>query len=251
MMNPNKPSESVSSSMPNWSVLHGGDESWRKKIVGDISEMFVIPRYVEFFGSHFGKASNLTFLELGSGTADISQAITRKYKRPNGPIKAYVLSEQFPEGVAWLREKGLEVLELDACALALADSSYDVTVSLDVMHHVANPRSMACEMMRVARGKCLLVESNGLSVFRKLKELTPAHRQAGEKSFTPWQWRGFFEGHPGYKISRFELFPFLFPFKVPSRFLGVLVAFNRIVEKIPFFRWQCSSVAIFVEYQRV
>ena len=33
--------------------------------------------------------------------------------------------------------------------------------------------------LRVARGRCLLTESNGLSIFRKLKELTPGHRAAG------------------------------------------------------------------------
>jgi hypothetical protein len=42
----------------------------------------------------------------------------------------------------------------------------------------------------------------------------------------------------------------LFPFKVPHFFLPALVAFNKTVEKVPFFCWQCSSVAIVVDYTK-
>ena len=108
---------------------------------------------------------------------------------------------------------------------------------------------MAAEMMRVARGDLLLVESNGLSVFRRLLELTPGHRRAGERSYTPWRYQSFFKGHSGYVIESFEIAPFLFPFKVPRVLLGALVRFNRLIEKVPVARWQCSSVWIRVRYR--
>ena len=108
---------------------------------------------------------------------------------------------------------------------------------------------MAREMMRIARGRCLLVESNGLSIFRKLRELTPAHRAAGERSYTPRAYRRFFEGHPGYSVTRFAIAPFLFPFKCPQSLLPALVAFNRAIERMPLARWQCSSVYITVDYR--
>src|SRR5262245_54513484 len=154
-----------------------------------------------------------------------------------GQIGRYVVSEYFPEGVQWLKQTGLEAIQADAQNLPLPDAAFAVCLEFDVMHHVADQRAMAREMMRVAQGRCLLTESNGLSVFRKLKELTPGHRAAGEQSFTPRRWRSFFEGHAGYELTKFEIFPFLFPFKVPPALMPALVWWNRTVEKIPFFRW--------------
>jgi ubiquinone/menaquinone biosynthesis C-methylase UbiE len=230
-----------------WSLIHDPNASWRKKIVGEISDIFIIPRYVKFFKSKFENDRGLSFFEIGSGNGDISTAILSSNK---GEIGSYTVSEYFPEGVEWLKKRGFDAVVADAENLPLADSSVDVSLEFDVMHHVNNQRMMAREMMRVARGRCLLTESNGLSIFRRLKELTPAHRAAGEKSFTPSRWRSFFENHEGYELTRFEIFPFLFPFKVPSIFLGALLWWNRAVEKIPFIRWQCSSVAIYITYKK-
>jgi hypothetical protein len=122
-------------------------------------------------------------------------------------------------------------------------------VAFDVMHHVSDPRAMAREMMRVARGRCLLVEANGLSVFRKIKERSAGHRRAGERSYLPRRYRSFFEAQ-GWALTRFEVTPFLFAFKVPSRWLKLLVTFNERIERVPGLRWQCASLAINVGYRR-
>lgn len=235
------------SAKENWSSIHDPEQSWRRKIVGEISELFIIPRYVEFFKSKFGSDHGLSFFEIGAGNGDISSALLQANR---GEIAHYTASEYFGEGVEWLKARGLDAIVADAQKLPLADSSVDVALEFDVMHHVDDPRAMAREMMRVARGRCLLTESNGLSVFRKLKELTPAHRAAGEKSFTPAQWKGFFERHDGYELTHFEIFPFLFPFKVPRPLLPTLLWWNRVVEKLPVLRWQCSSVAIYLTYRK-
>lgn len=237
-----------SNSNEDWSIIHDPNASWRKKIVGEISDLFIVPRYVSFFKSKFGADRGLTFFEIGSGNGDMSTAILASNQ---GEIAEYTVSEYFPAGVEWLKQCGLNAIVADAQNLPLADASVDVSLEFDVMHHVDDPRMMALEMMRVARGRCMLTESNGLSIFRKLRELTPAHRSAGEKSFTPSRWRSFFEGHKNYELLNFEIFPFLFPFKVPNSLLGILLWWNQTVEKIPFIRWQCSSVAIYVTYKKV
>jgi len=233
---------------PQWAQIHDESESWRKKIVGEISDVFVVPRYVRLFYDTFGAERDLDFCEIGSGQGDLPVAILAANKA--GVIRRYVTSEMFPEGVAWLKSRGLDAVQADAESLPWADAEFDASIDFDVMHHVSRPREMAREMMRVARGRCLLVESNGLSVFRKLKELTPGHRAAGERSFTPKGWRSFFEGQPGYRLLSFEIDPFLFPFKVPGRLLPLLVRFNELIEKVPFFRWQCSSVMVRIRYER-
>jgi len=232
-----------------WENLHDPQVAWRQKIIGDINGLFVVPRYVEVFGEAFADARGWSFFEIGSGNGDMSAAMLNGHP---DRIGRYVCSECFEEGVDWLHRRGLEAVRADAQALPSEDGAFDAVVEFDVMHHVDRPRDMAREMMRVARrGRLLLVESNGLSVFRKLKELTPGHRAAGERSYTPRSYRGFFEGHPGFEVTGFRIYPFLFPFKVPKALLPALAAFNRAIERVPFFRWQCSSVVIIVDYRRV
>ncbi|HEY7060521.1 MAG TPA: class I SAM-dependent methyltransferase [Chloroflexota bacterium] len=231
-----------------WATIHDEDESWRKKLVGDISDAWIIPRYVRYFYDNFGQETGQDFCEIGAGNGDMSRAILAANR---GAIRRWVASEVFPEGVDWLHKQGLEAVQANAEALPWADGEFAAAVEFDVMHHVDHPRAMAREMMRVARGRCLLVESNGLSIFRKLRELTPGHRAAGERSYTPWTWRSFFEGHAGYELVSFKVAPFLFPFKCPSWFLPLLIRFNELVEHVPLARWQCSSVMIRVRYRRV
>jgi SAM-dependent methyltransferase len=231
-----------------WAGIHDERASWRKKLVGEISDAFIVPRYVRLFYETFADARAADFCEIGSGNGDISQAILAASR---GQIGRYVTSEVFPQGVEWLRQLGLEAVQADAQALPWRDEEYAAAVAFDVMHHVDDPRRMAAEMMRVARGRLLLVESNGVSVARRLLELTPGHRRAGERSYAPWTYRRFFEGQAGYFVDAFEIHPFLFPFKVPPPLLPVLVWFNRVIERIPLARWQCSSVWMRVRYRRV
>lgn len=234
---------------PEWRSIHDQDKSWRSKLIGDLSEVYVMPRYLELFKSYFQSFLNqpLSFLELGSGNGDMAELIV-KSKLPF--VDRYLVSEQFTAGVDWLKKRGLDALQVNAEQIPFPDRSFDVVVSFDVMHHVDAPKQMGLEMMRAARGRLFLTESNGLSLGRKLMELTPAHRQAGERSYTPKQYKSFFT-HPGYRVTRFEINPFIFPLKIGSRFLKQEIAFNQWIEKAWFLRWQCSNVYIYVEYERV
>lgn len=243
-----KPRCSPDLSAPAWEDIHKEDVSWRKQLIGEINDAFVVPRYVRLFYDNFGEGCDQDFLEIGSGNGDLCRAILG---RNSGQIRRYVCSEFFEEGVGWLRRQGLEAIRADAQDLPCADAEYDAVVVFDVMHHVERPRSMAREIMRVGRGRALLVESNGRSIPRRLLELLPQRRAAGERSYTPRQYRRFFENHAGFRLTHFRIYPFLFPFKCPKWFLPALVWFNHRVEHIPVLRWQCSSVAIEVRYERV
>lgn len=231
-----------------WEGLHEQDASWRKKLIGDISDAFVLPRYVRLFYDTFGQGRDQDFVEVGAGNGENAKAVLASNK---GQIKRYLTTEVFKEGVEWLQKQGLEAQQASAEKLPFDDQSFTAVISFDVMHHVDDPRAMAREMMRVGRGRALLTESNGLSVPRKLLELLPARKAAGERSYTPWRYRSFFENRPGFKVTRFVIYPFLFPFKCPGAVLPLLVWFNKIIEYVPFFRWQCSSVVIVVDYERV
>jgi len=230
-----------------WAHIHSEQASWRKQLIGDISDAFVIPRYVKLFYDTFGTGANQDFFEVGSGNGDMSRAILAANQ---GQIRRYIVSEYFDEGVAWLQKLGLPAVRADAQKLPCNDAEYDAIIDFDVMHHVDRPRDMARELMRCGRGRTLLVESNGLSLPRRLLEFTPGHRAAGERSYTPKQYRSFFENQAGFRLKQLQIYPFLFPFKCPKWFLPALVWFNHRVERVPFFRWQCSSVVIVVNYER-
>lgn len=231
-----------------WEKVHSGDKSWRTKLIGDISTAYVMPRYAELFEQYLkGDGAPKSFLELGSGNGEMASLIAEK-KFPF--IGQYFVSEWFHAGVQWLKSQGLNALQLSAENIPFKDESFDVVVCFDVMHHVDRPGQMGLEMMRAGRGKLFLTESNGLSAGRKLMELTPGHRAAGERSYTPSRYRSFFE-HAGYRVTHFEIHPFIFPLKLPARFTRWNIAFNRWIERAYFIRWQCSNVYIYVEYERV
>lgn len=229
-----------------WGKVHNENVSWRTKLIGDISAAYVMPRYVELFEQYCtGDGQPQTFLELGAGNGEIAKLIR---DRQFSFVQDYKVSEIFSEGVKWLRKEGFEVFQFSAEQICFKDHSFDRVICFDVMHHTDNPRSMAGEMLRVGRGNLFLTESNGLSLGRKLMELTPGHRAAGEKSYTPREYRSFFE-HDGFNITKFEIQPFVFPLKLPSSLTPLNIAFNRWIEKVPFLKWQCSNVYIYVEYE--
>ncbi|MBI4575336.1 MAG: methyltransferase domain-containing protein [Planctomycetes bacterium] len=223
-----------------WASLHAGDTTWQERIIGDIAEVYVRPRYERLFGEAFGGAPRKSFLELGAGIGTLSERLVARHR---GAISRYVTLEQFAEGTRRCAGRGLASIQGDATRLPVADKSFDVVLSFDVMHHVDDPRAMAREMVRVARHSLLLTESNGLSLGRRLMELTPGHRRAGERSYLPRTYRRFLEA-TGARFHAIRIAPFLFPFRVPRALLPALAWFNGRVEDLPLVRWQCSSLII-------
>ncbi len=230
-----------------WADFHSPEESWRTRLLGDLSAQYAIPRYVQLFMDTFGESDGLRLLEVGAGNGEVPLQI-----RDLAPacVGRYWVTELFREGTRWLDKQGLSACAADAQRIPFADNSFDAAISFDVLHHVSDPYLMAKEMVRVSRGRLLLVESNGLSLGRKLMELTPGHRAAGERSYTPGQYHAFFAATC--RLTRFEIKPFLFPFPggVPPALLRALIVFNRVIEKTPFFRWQCSNVSIQIEFEQ-
>lgn len=229
-----------------WETIHDDRESWRLKLIGDLSSNYVMPRYIELFENRFHDSGKCSFLELGSGNGDIAEQIRQ---RNFSFISRYLVSENFEKGVEWLRQKGFEAVFVDAQKIPFGDASFDVVLCFDVMHHVEDPLKMAREMMRVANGRLFLTESNGFSLGRKLMELTPGHRKARERSYTPGQYRSFFE-QSGFCVKRFEIQPFVFPLRLPHVLSDWETRFNRWIENVPFLNWQCSNVHIYLEYER-
>lgn len=231
-----------------WSKIHQQEKSWRQQILGDAPSEYVLNRYFRLFFESFKGNTPLSFLELGSGNGDISSFIVNA-KLPF--VGRYVTSEYFTEGVEWLRSRRLDSLLLDAENINLPDESFDVVISFDVMHHVNNPQAMAHEMVRVSRGRLLLTEANGLSIGRKIMELAPGHKAAGERSYLPSHYLRFFSTIESIKITKINIYPFLFVLKTPPFLVKSVIALSRIMETVPFLRWQCATVCLDIEFVRL
>jgi hypothetical protein len=113
------------------------------------------------------------------------------------------------------------------------------------MHHVPNPRRMAREMLRVSRKHVFLIEANGLSILRKLAELSPRYMRDGEKSYTPWRYRSFFQSGIS-EVVQVKPFLFMIPF-TPSFLINTNIIFSEFLQKVPILKWQCTGVMIYVQ----
>src|SRR4051812_42486001 len=106
-----------------WENVHDQDASWRKKLVGEISDAFILPRYVRLFYDTVGQNRDQDFIEIGSGNGENSKAVIAGNRAPVGPdgktgdgkvIRKYLTTEVFEDGVAWLRKEGLEAEQASA-----------------------------------------------------------------------------------------------------------------------------------------
>jgi SAM-dependent methyltransferase len=174
----------------------------------------------------------LEVLEIGAGIGEIAQFFVDQ----GVTVRRYVGIEYSRPAAVRMRQTGFPALQASAERLPFPDNSFDLVFCFDVMHHVANPRAMAEEMVRVTRRDFFLSEANGLSPVRKAGELTAQAKSLGEQSYLPWTYRSFF---PLDRLERVELRPFyvLVPPHTPPRFIPAVKAISEIGERIPLLRW--------------
>jgi hypothetical protein len=78
-----------------WAGIHTKNASWRKQLIGEMNDIFVVPRYVKLFYDTFGNKQGQSFLEVRSGDGDLPHAILA----PNhGEIASYTVSDCTPSG---------------------------------------------------------------------------------------------------------------------------------------------------------
>jgi ubiquinone/menaquinone biosynthesis C-methylase UbiE len=214
--------------------------SFRDNWFGDISRRYILPNYYRWTDAFLRDLPPASLVELGAGDGEMTDLI--QTRRPAW-CASITPSDVVEAGAERLRAKGYRTArQADACATPFGDDEFDVAIAYDVMHHVADPAAMAREMVRIARRRVFLIEANGASLMRRLLELTDLYRKAGENSYLPRRYRGFFT-QPG--VARVDIDPLQFvPPKFLSPWMPLTIAVSEALQHIPVLRWQCSGVRI-------
>jgi SAM-dependent methyltransferase len=76
-----------------------------------------------------------------------------------------------PSEQADLDDAGMRTVRVDAEAMDLADNSYDLVLTHEVLHHCRSPQKAVLEMLRVSRRYVILLEPNNSFAMRLLLKL--------------------------------------------------------------------------------
>ncbi len=216
---------------------------------GKISVVYKLPKFIKIIKNLINSSKPISILELGSGDGEIAKLILSD---PFLKIKNYTASDLSKEGVVQIKKnlkkfKNSNALQINASKIPFKNDAFDIVLAIDVMHHALDPKTMGNEMVRVARKKVFLLESNGLSLARRIAELKKRYKEMGEKSYLPGEYR-YFLSHK--KVKKFEISPFLFMIPhIPEPLIPFNIAVSELLEKIPLVNWQCTSVMIKVELE--
>ncbi len=206
---------------------------------GLIGIRYRLPKTFSLLQERYRHSGPLEILEIGAGVGEVAQMLLNSELH----VQRYVGMEYSLPAVRHMHAKGFDCAHMSAEHLAFPDNSFDLVFCFDVMHHVANPRWMASEIVRVTRKHFFLSEANGVSPVRKLGELNQLARSLGEQSYFPWTYRSFF---PRDQVSYIELRPFyvLVPPSTPESLIPFVVKSSEFGERVAGLRWIGQSVLI-------
>src|SRR5262249_40944173 len=115
---------------------------------------------------------------------------------------------------------------------------YDGAFLIGILHHVKPATPQILQTLRRIAPRVVVLEPNGNHLLRKLLELTPSYRAAGEASFRRRQLRRLF-AEAGYRrivSRRLNLFPNFTPYPL----FRLLKPIEAMVESTPVLRMLCT-----------
>lgn len=120
----------------------------------------------------------------------------------------------------------------------LALGTFDAVFLVGSLHHVKAAAPEIAKQLRDVAPRIIVLEPNGAHPLRKLLELTPAYRRAGEDSFTAGQIEIMFE-EAGFMCADHRRVN-LFPNFTPGPVFKALAGLERIIERSPLLRRACT-----------
>jgi len=135
-----------------------------------------------------------------------------------------------------------EGVQFDVCDITQADFSkfprYDAVFMMGILHHVKPNAPTLVRNLHKVTNRVIVLEPNGNHLLRKLMELTPAQRAAGDDSFRTRQLEKIF-AEAGYARAVWRRFN-LFPNFTPRFVFKLLLPLETIVENTPMLRALCT-----------
>jgi hypothetical protein len=115
---------------------------------------------------------------------------------------------------------------------------YDGAFLIGILHHVKTATPGLIGALRRLTGRVVVLEPNGDHLLRRLLELTPSYRAAGEDSFGTTQLRTLFEA-AGFRCVVWRRLN-LFPNFTPRPMFRLLRRFEPAIEALPGLRALCT-----------
>jgi SAM-dependent methyltransferase len=139
--------------------------------------------------------------------------------------------------------------EASAYDLPHPGDSFDIALLRGVLHHVARPRDVLREALRVAP-EVVVVEPNGYNLGLKLLErVSPYHREHGERSYMPRTLDRWVRELGGEIVDR--TFAGFVPMFSPDRVARGMKRLEPAVESLPGLRSAACAVYVFVAARKL
>jgi Methyltransferase domain len=207
---------------------------------GEIGLVYRLPKYLRHLQRTYTGKKELHVVEL-SGAGEIYTLLCQDW--PNF-VGTWTCSDVSWHGARQEQQRGAaRTLQMDASRLSFPTNSFDLVVSLDVMHHVGDPELMTQEMLCVTRRYFFLAEANGFSPLRKLGEKNALVRRFEERSYMPQQYLPFFGANHLRNVRVQPSFVFVPP-KTAHTLIPVVTAINEQLERVPGLRWMGTAVIL-------
>lgn len=178
-------------------------------------------------GFQLGMTESSRILDLGCGDgAFANRHLSRFFEHVDG----YDLSAAAVEraNAARAREAyrfhAADVTQLNATTLG----TYDGMFMIGILHHVKSRAASVVKAMAEVSPRIVVLEPNGSHPVRKMLELTPSYRAAGEESFRTGQVIRMFN-QAGFKLVELKRLG-LFPNFTPLAVMKALRPLERLVE---------------------
>lgn len=179
-----------------------------------------------------------TALDVGAGTGLLAE-------RLHNLGLGVVALDPFPQMLGQLQQRrpDIDTVVAHGDDIPFADDTFDLTYSVAVMHHIAEPhlvRSTLAEMVRVTRpgGRILIWDHNPLNHYWSLLMRRVPQDNGAERLVPMPELREGLE-NAGARVDRAERLG-LMPDFVPRQLLGPAAAAERTVEAIPGLRRFCA-----------
>ena len=190
-------------------------------------------------GKKLGLDSHSRVLDLGCGDGAFANAALAQHFAEVDGLDMSQAAIRRAQSQACKEQMHFEVCDITQMDFsALRQRHYDGVFLIAILHHLKKASPAIIQGLRTITNKVIVLEPNGSHFVRKLLELTPTYRAAGEDSFRTLEMEEIFAKAGFQKIiwQRRNLFPNF----TPQALFRILLPFERFIESTAVLRALCT-----------